>query len=115
MVRSLGVRIGPAGAAGAAAPRAAAADPSAPAASERAAGTGRCPFGALLGADAAESAVGEAEGGLVWTPEALARLAAIPELVRPMAKAGIELAARESGVRVVDEAALAAARARFGM
>ena len=50
-----------------------------------------------------------------WTAEALARLEAIPEMVRPMARAGIEMVARESGHQVIDETVLAAARARFGM
>jgi hypothetical protein len=102
MVRSLGVRIGPA--AGAGAPAAAA-----PA---EAAATGKCPFSALTaGLPAREPA----NAGPTWTPGALARLEAIPELVRPMARAGIEMAAREGGHAVIDEAVLAAARARFGM
>jgi hypothetical protein len=96
MVRSLGVRIGPAAPAPVAAP------------GEAAAG-GKCPFSAMLPAPESEAA------GLSWTPAALARLDAIPELVRPMARAGIEMVARESGHRVIDEAVLAAARSRFGM
>ena len=50
-----------------------------------------------------------------WTPGALARLESIPEMVRPMAKAGIEMVAKESGQAVIDEATLTAARTRFGM
>jgi hypothetical protein len=68
-------------------------------------------LGMSAGSDAASPTVAE----LTWTPQALARLEAIPELVRPMARAGIESVARESGTRVVDEGVLAAARARFGM
>jgi hypothetical protein len=109
MVRSLGVRIGPAAAAIAA-----------PGAGETAAveaGTAKCPFSALLGGGTqTEGAVTPAaDAGPAWTPEALARLEAIPEMVRPMARAGVEMVAREQGHRVIDEAVLAAARARFGM
>jgi hypothetical protein len=96
MVRSLGVRIGPAAAAAIAAPGEAA--PSA-----------KCPFSAMLPAPEAE------EAALTWTPGALARLEAIPEFVRPMARAGIERVAQESGHRLIDEEVLATARSRFGM
>ena len=44
-----------------------------------------------------------------------ARLANIPEFVRPMAKTGIEKFARERGVLEVDEKILDAARDFFGM
>jgi predicted RNA-binding Zn-ribbon protein involved in translation (DUF1610 family) len=110
MVRSLGVRIGPAAAQAVAAPEAVDSAASG-------AGTAKCPFSAMLGGtdagDVAESTA--AEAGPAWTPEALARLEAIPEMVRPMARAGVEMVAREQGHRVIDEAVLAAARARFGM
>jgi hypothetical protein len=56
-----------------------------------------------------------ATAGPQWTDGALARLDAIPEMVRPMARAGIEMVAREQGHQVIDEAVLAAARSRFGM
>ncbi len=91
------MRIGPAAAAAIAAP------------GEPAATTAKCPFSGLL--PAAEAAT----DALSWTPAALARLEAIPELVRPMARAGIEMVAKESGLRVIDETVLAAARSRFGM
>ena len=105
MVRSLGVRIGPAAAAAIAAPGEAAAS------SNTTGGTasGKCPFSAMLPAQAA------ATPGPAWTPEALARLDAIPEMVRPMARAGIEMVAKEGGHQVIDEAVLTAARTRFGM
>jgi hypothetical protein len=109
MVRSLGVRIGPAAAKAVAAPTGAGA---------AAAGTAKCPFSAMLGDGAAAgdaAAPPAVETGLAWTPAALARLEAIPEMVRPMARAGVEMVAREQGHRVIDEAVLAAARARFGM
>jgi hypothetical protein len=107
MVRSLGVRIGPAAAA-------AIANPGAPvaAAGEQTAAS-RCPFSAMLGGTAqAEAAT---PSGPEWTPGALARLESIPEMVRPMARAGIEMVARENGHQVIDETVLADARARFGM
>ena len=105
MVRSLGVRIGPAAAAAIASPsEAAAASPS----------TGsKCPFAAML--PAKESARPAAPDVPTWTAEALARLEAIPEMVRPMARAGIEMVAKEGGLTLIDEAVLAAARTRFGM
>jgi hypothetical protein len=95
MVRSLGVRIGPAS------EKLAAAD--------GAVSTSKCPFSAML---PARSAAAE---GPSWTAGALARLEAIPEMVRPMAKAGIEMVAKESGHAVIDEEVLVAARTRFGM
>ena len=107
MVRSLGVRIGPAASAQLAAPADGTPTDGAPAAA-------KCPFPAMLGMSL-EAAPAGAAGGLAWTPEALARLAAIPEFVRPMARAGVEQVAREQGQSVVDESLLSAARARFGM
>jgi hypothetical protein len=104
MVRSLGVRIGPAAAA-------AIANPGTVAAGEPAAS--RCPFSAMLGGATQPEAA--APSGPEWTPGALARLESIPEMVRPMARAGIEMVARENGHQVIDEAVLADARARFGM
>jgi hypothetical protein len=50
-----------------------------------------------------------------WTAAAEARLANIPEFVRPMARTGIERFARERGVLEVDESILDAAREFFGM
>ena len=50
-----------------------------------------------------------------WTAAAEARLANIPEFVRPMARTGIERFARERGAREVDDAVLDAAREFFGM
>jgi len=68
----------------------------------------RCPFGAMATSDA--PAVTH-DGGLAWTAGALARLDRIPEMVRPMAREGIERYARSAGRGVVDEALLEAARA----
>jgi hypothetical protein len=107
MVRSLGVRIGPAAAAAIANPG----QPAAAAGEQPAAG--RCPFSAMLGGTTQPEAA--APSGPEWTPGALERLEGIPEMVRPMARAGIEMVARENGHRLIDETVLAEARARFGM
>lgn len=104
MVRSLGVRIGPAAAAAIANPGLAASAPVA---------AGKCPFSAMLGG--AVPAGSEVPSGPAWTAGALARLEAIPEMVRPMAKAGIEMVAKENGSALIDENLLAEARSRFGM
>lgn len=109
MVRSLGVRIGPAAAAAIANPGMVASGESA---SDAPAG-GKCPFSAMLGG--ALPAGSEKPSGPAWTAGALARLEAIPEMVRPMAKAGIESVAKENGALLIDESLLAEARARFGM
>ncbi len=50
-----------------------------------------------------------------WTAAAEARLANIPEFVRPMARTGIERFAREKGALEVDEKILDDARDFFGM
>jgi hypothetical protein len=50
-----------------------------------------------------------------WTAAAEARLANIPEFVRPMARTGIERFARERGAMEVDEKVLDAAKDFFGM
>jgi hypothetical protein len=67
----------------------------------------------------ARQAGAEADGakppGLEWTAAAEARLANIPEFVRPMARTGIEQFARERGALEVDEKILDAAREFFGM
>ncbi len=123
MVRSLGVRIGPpiqlgaqpAAAAAIASPGAAGSANGAMSAAPEQTSGGKCPFGAMLGAQEQPSATDAAASGPEWTAGALARLDAIPEMVRPMARAGIEMVARENGHRVIDEAVLAAARSRFGM
>ena len=100
LVQSLGVRIGPANAAEGAA-----------------AGTGgKCPFSAMIPGN------GEVQPGRAgepvpvrWTAAAEARLANIPEFVRPMARTGIEKFAQERGALEVDEQILDAAREFFGM
>src|SRR5687768_8658473 len=68
VVQSLGVRIGPA---------------QASAEADASAAGGKCPFGAMV-----PGAQAEVESAIRWTTGAEARLANIPEFVRPMAKTG---------------------------
>ena len=114
LVQSLGVRIGPENAGSAAS------------------NPGKCPFSAMIptaqgapagaergeGAPASDGAGGSGGAkppGLYWTAAAEARLANIPEFVRPMAKTGIERFAQERGYSEVDEKMLDDARDFFGM
>lgn len=79
---------------------------------------GRCPFSAMIPATEAVEAQptgADATATVRWTPGAEARLANIPEFVRPMARAGIERFAQENGSLEVDEKILDAARDFFGM
>jgi hypothetical protein len=100
VVQSLGVRIGPSTELGAGRES-----------GSEASGSG-CPFTGMI-SGAGEKA---AEPTPVrWTAAAEARLANIPEFVRPMAKTGIERFARERGAFEVDEKILDAAREFFGM
>ena len=98
VVQSLGVRIGPA--------TDAAAESSG----------GKCPFPGMIPSSegAGEIRAGEAVA-VRWTAAAEARLANIPEFVRPMAKTGIEKFARDRGAHEVDEKILDAAKEFFGM
>jgi hypothetical protein len=96
VVQSLGVRIGPES-------------------DQKASGSG-CPFTAMIpGADEARPVTPGEPIPIRWTAAAEARLANIPEFVRPMARTGIERFARERGVLEVDETILDAAREFFGM
>ena len=99
VVQSLGVRIGP--------------ESVGQASSTSSTG---CPFTGMI------PETGEARSGhaaepipVRWTAAAEARLANIPEFVRPMARTGIERFARERGAPEVDEKILDAARDFFGM
>jgi len=97
-VQSLGVKIGPA------------------AAGTEVVSGGKCPFGAMIpSTDAAQPPSTAEPGSVRWTAAAEARLANIPDFVRPMARTGIERFAREQGVAEVDEKILDAAREFFGM
>src|SRR5262245_55677396 len=96
VVQSLGVRIGPEAAA--------------------ATSAGKCPFPAMI---PSADGTGDARAGepipVRWTAAAEARLANIPEFVRPMARTGIEKFARDRGALEVDEKILDAAKDFFGM
>jgi hypothetical protein len=101
-VQSLGVKIGP--------DRSSAARP----ADAPAEAGSKCPFSAMIpSTDTAQPPT--AGDPLRWTAGAEARLANIPEFVRPMAKTGIERYARDLGAVEIDEQMLDAAREFFGM
>ncbi len=96
-VQSLGVRIGPADAAA------------------ETSNSGGCPFSGMIPAEDARPGSSDAPVPVRWTAAAEARLANIPEFVRPMARTGIERFARERGSAEVDETILDAAKEFFGM
>jgi Proto-chlorophyllide reductase 57 kD subunit len=100
LVQSLGVRIGPDTGVGASSGV-----------------SSKCPFPAMMPAmEGTLEGARDAEPVPVrWTSGAEARLANIPEFVRPMARTGIERFARERGALEVDEKILDAAREFFGM
>jgi len=76
----------------------------------------KCPFAGMIPtSEGAESGASSEPVPVRWTSAAEARLANIPEFVRPMAKTGIERFAREQGTLEVDEKLLDAARDFFGM
>jgi hypothetical protein len=103
IVQSLGVRIGPA-------------DGSPEAGRLRAGGaSASCPFSAMIPTDEPQRARADEPIPVRWTAAAEARLAKVPEFVRPMARTGIERFARERGAQEVDEQILDAAREFFGM
>jgi len=93
VVQSLGVRVGPD-------------------ANLEASSSG-CPFTAMI--PAADTTTAGEPASVRWTAAAEARLAKIPEFVRPMARTGIERFARERGAAEVDETILDEARDFFGM
>jgi hypothetical protein len=96
LVQSLGVRIGPEGQAAASSTQG-----------------GKCPFSAVI--PGSENAQAGEPVPVRWTAAAEARLANIPEFVRPMARTGIEKFAQDRGAREVDEKMLDQAREFFGM
>jgi Proto-chlorophyllide reductase 57 kD subunit len=107
VVQSLGVRIGPSTGLGA--------GPESDRKVSSASGSG-CPFTGMIPATEEARPGAAAEPIPVrWTAAAEARLANIPEFVRPMARTGIERFARERGALEVDEKILDAARDFFGM
>ena len=77
---------------------------------------GSCPFTAMIpGNGEVKPSVAGEPIRVRWTAAAEARLANIPEFVRPMAKTGIEKFAQERGALEVDEKILDAAKDFFGM
>ena len=109
VVQSLGVKIGPSS--GLEAGRA-----------EAGASTGAdapakagCPFSAMIPGAEGTNMQASQPPEVRWTSAAAARLANIPEFVRPMAKTGIERFALERGAVEVDETLLDQAREFFGM
>ena len=92
VVQSLGVKIGPEG--------------------TTSTSGGKCPFSAMI--PETERTPGEPVS-VRWTAAAEARLANIPEFVRPMAKTGIEKFARDKGTLEINEEILDEAREFFGM
>jgi len=75
-----------------------------------------CPFSSMIpAAEGARPAQAAEPVPIRWTDAAEARLARVPEFVRPMARTGIERFARERGALEVDETILDAARDFFGM
>ena len=105
MVQSLGVKIGPGTEAVGTEAAAAAGEQS----TAEAAKAGGCPFSGML-ADMEQQ-----NESVTWTPEALQRLANVPDFVRPMARQGIEHYAKNQGRAVIDAAFMEEARGRFGM
>lgn len=73
----------------------------------------KCPFSGMVAA--AEASASPSEAGILWTAEATARMEAVPDFVRPMAKTGIERFAKESGHAEITLAVLDEAKSRFGM
>ena len=108
VVQSLGVRIGP--------DRLRDGGASAGQTEASAQAGGKCPFSAMIPGN--DGAAPRAPGEPIpvrWTAAAEARLANIPEFVRPMARTGIEKFAQERGALEVDEKILDEARDFFGM
>lgn len=79
---------------------------------ETAAGTGgsKCPFTGMV-----EDAISRQGSEFAWTSEAEARLARIPEYVRPMVRKSIEQFAREQGLQQIDVTLLDQMKGRIGL
>ena len=115
VVQSLGVRIGPdrAEALAKAGPSTGLGAGAASASPEADKAGGKCPFSAMIPGTSDAQLTGPIP--VRWTAAAEARLANIPEFVRPMARTGIEKFAQDRGALEVDEKILDAARDFFGM
>ena len=103
MVQSLGVKIGPS--ASATGELGQSVETSGP----------KCPFAGMVATTTDTPERASDPIAVRWTSGAEARLANIPEFVRPMAKTGIEKFARDKGTLEVDEKILDEARDFFGM
>jgi DNA-directed RNA polymerase subunit RPC12/RpoP len=71
---------------------------------------GSCPFAAMLNDGASATPT-----GVTWSPEAEARVARIPDFIRPMARRAIERYAEGKGLPTITEALMDEARGAFGM
>ena len=91
MVSSLGVKINPA--------------------NEKEASISKCPFANRL----QEGTADQTTSDISWTAPAMERLGRIPDVIRPVVKAGVEKFAKEQGYQIVNEKVLEEARAQFGM
>lgn len=109
VVQSLGVRIGP----DSASLGLRRGEPGTAAEPSGSVTSAKCPFSAMI-PGSGDVRPGEPVA-VRWTAAAEARLANIPEFVRPMARVGIEKFARDNGSLEVDEKILDAAREFFGM
>jgi DNA-directed RNA polymerase subunit RPC12/RpoP len=69
-----------------------------------------CPFATMVNESAPPAAA-----GLAWSPEAEARLARIPEFIRPLARRAIERFAEAKSYPTITEAVMDEARGAFGM
>ena len=91
LVKSLGVKIGPNGQE-----------------------ASKCPFSSMFQGDGSSSSK-ESTDEIFWSEVARKRLANLPEMIRPMAKMGIEQYAKSKGIREVNEKVLEDAKESFGM
>lgn len=71
----------------------------------------KCPFTGMVQGLTEPSAGAD----VPWTAEAEARMAQVPEFVKPMVRTGIEKFARDEGYARVDEQVLDKAKGFFGM
>ena len=71
----------------------------------------KCPFTGMV-QELSEPAAG---AEVPWTAEAEARMAQVPEFVKPMVRTSIERFARDKGYARVDENVLDQAKGSFGM
>lgn len=72
----------------------------------------KCPFSEMINDVLARH---EGDAALVWTAEAEARVANIPDFARPMAIKGVEMHARENGYTEINVSVMDEVKGRFGM